>query len=88
MTKRKGDKVTITERAAVQRINRKLAHEGRFVRGTRGRSLGFEWNQEYWRFGVIDASTNVVMDVFDLPGEYGRELGVIKAWETVKEGVS
>jgi hypothetical protein len=73
-------KVTVTERALIQRINRKLAKDGEKLRTTRGHfepSLG--------RHYVIDLNRNfVVRKQFDLE-ELGRQLNVLQPWEDLAD---
>ena len=73
-------KVAVTERALVQRINRKLAKDQEVVKKARGaatRDLG-----DYYR---LDAFRNAVMESnVDLEA-LGRKLGVLRVFEALKE---
>ena len=67
-------KVQITERALVQRLNRKLAKENELLRAGRGeRDLG--------RYFVVDTRRNLIVrkDV-DLES-LARDIGAIAPWE-------
>lgn len=81
MTK-KGVKVNITERALIQRINRKLGHDNQRLQTTRDTS---RWIHDLGRYSIVDLQRNAIcaQDV-DLQ-ELGKELGVLRAWETVAE---
>lgn len=73
------DRVGVTLRAVVQRINRKLAQKGEQLRSHRGRySCGY--------FVVNVRSGEFVKEDVD-PETVARELGVLHGWETVaREG--
>jgi hypothetical protein len=82
-------KVSVSSRALIQRINRKLSQDKRFVRTARGYETnplrGYRWDGHWYQFGVIDANVGGVVDVFNDPEEYGRELGVLADYETLAE---
>jgi hypothetical protein len=73
----KKQKVPVTERALIQRINRKLHDDDQMVKTTRGGRAEMDLGRHYvlnWRInGVVH--TNI--DLEDL----GRELGVLQDWE-------
>ena len=73
----KGQKVPVTKRALVQRINRKLAASGEAIKAARGgrqrRELG-----DFYRLNV-NRNTLVAKDVD--PEALARELGVLHPWE-------
>jgi hypothetical protein len=73
-------KVPITERALIQRINRKLKPDLEMLRVTRER-----WQTELGRFHIIDFDKNWICrkDV-DLE-ELGRDLGVLADYEALVE---
>ncbi len=78
MAKKSDVKVPISERALVQRINRKLADEGQLVKKARERvatTLG-----DYF---VVDLTSNAVMDQDVDLEKLGRELKVLHDYETV-----
>jgi hypothetical protein len=82
--KAKGTKVPVTERALIQRINRKLAADNqllrtaRYIRDDRG---GWYPNPDLGRYYVIDLNGNLLIyrDV-DLE-QLARELAAIAPWE-------
>ncbi|MGD0115622.1 MAG: hypothetical protein ABSC13_06425 [Dehalococcoidia bacterium] len=69
--------VPVSRRALVQRINRKLALNGEALRKGRGR-----WADEMGYY-IIDVNGNLLVakdcDLVAL----GRELGVLRGWESV-----
>jgi hypothetical protein len=69
----------ITERALVQRINRKLKGQGEALRTTRGR------RGDLGDFYVVDLNRNFVVDKHVDLEECGRELGVLKPHERMAE---
>jgi hypothetical protein len=75
----KHPKLPVSERAVIQRINRKLKSDNEMVRKARGsaRSLG-----EYY---VIDFNRNWITGQNVDIEELARELGVLREWETVEE---
>jgi hypothetical protein len=74
------ERIPITERALVQRINRKLMHVGRHGRTLR-KSRGLGALQNLGEYYVLDFDTNFVIDK-DVDLEYfGRELGCLAEWE-------
>lgn len=77
-------KVPVTERALIQRINRKLVKEHELLRTARLRPDG---NQEtdLGRFFVVDTFHNRVARTNVDIEEQGRELGVLQPWEVLAE---
>lgn len=75
-------RVPVTPRALLQRINRKLAHDGQALRASRGRE-----RDTLGDFYLLDTHQNTVIDHHVRPELLGRELGVLDAWErlTAKE---
>jgi hypothetical protein len=79
-------KVPISERALIQRINRRLKQDGEMLRSARG-----TWHQGRWypdsnlgRYYIIDFMRNFVIHVrVDLEA-YGRELEVLREWEELQ----
>ena len=77
-----GEKVPVTMRALIQRINRKLASDNEMLRRTRGQA-----SVDLGVYHVIDVSKNAVVGKDIDPEAYGRDLGVLKPWERlVDEG--
>jgi hypothetical protein len=72
-------KVPVTMRALVQRIDRRIAHDGQMLRSSRSTVP---------LYYVIDIDRNYIStevpDLNDLE-KWGRELGVLRPWETVSE---
>jgi hypothetical protein len=74
--------VPITERALVQRINRKLAQDSwRVLKKTRGaraiRDLG--------EFYVLDVNRNFVITSHVDPVAFAKKLGVLEAYEELED---
>ena len=75
-------KVPVTMRALIQRINRKLAIErGYVLKITRGN----RWRGELGDYYAVDPKRNGIVREFIEPEDLGRELGVLRDWEQVKE---
>lgn len=72
-----GVKVAVSERALIQRINRKLAPDLEQLK--KNRSPGNELGDYY----VLDLNRNFVTAQNVDPEALGRELGVLAEWETV-----
>lgn len=70
-------KVIVTERALLQRINRRLEPYGKSVKHLRGAAA--EASGEF----VVVEFERVVFDHIDLE-RYGRDLGVLKPWEALQ----
>ena len=75
-------KVLVTERALIQRINRKLWHDDQVLRKTRGTraQLDLGW------FYVLDWRRNFVVEHDVDPESLGRELGVLAEYESLADG--
>jgi hypothetical protein len=83
MTKSK--RVPVTERAVMQRINRKFRSEGgplgREVKKTRGKA-----KDEIGDFYILDAQRGGVTTRFVNLEKLARELGVLADWEHLEGG--
>ena len=77
MAKKEPTKVPITERALIQRINRKLKEDDRIMKAARA---GTRAEQEVGRYYLINSRNHVVDGHCDLE-EYGRDLGVLAPYE-------
>ncbi len=77
---RKPTKMPVSERAIIQRINRKLKPDLEAVKVARSERMRLDVGQFY----VIDYRMNAIIhhDV-DLE-QWGRDLGVLKPWEEVR----
>ena len=73
-------RVRVTLRALIGRINRKLAKEGRA-----GKRLftARSWSVDTGHYYVVDLDRNVIEYTVGDPVELARELGVLRAWEEV-----
>ena len=72
----------VTMRALIQRINRKLATErGYLLKITRGN----RWRGELGDYYAVDPNRNSIVRDHVEPEDLGRELGVLRDWEKVKE---
>jgi hypothetical protein len=67
-------KVSVTQRALVQRINRALMKDGETLRSDRR-----------GRYMRIDLSRNSVIEMDVDLAEVGKNLSVLKAWETFEK---
>ena len=74
-------KVPVSLRALQQRINRKLAHGEEVLKKARGASARAQLGDYY----VLHWRSNHVRSWHVDPAVWGRELGVLKAWETLSE---
>jgi hypothetical protein len=80
---------TITERALIRRINRKLAHDGQRLRKTRPAGYGLPgglptYPTELGEFHIVDNWTSALVSGHENPEELGRELGVLRAYEKLE----
>lgn len=76
-----GEKVPVSERALVQRVNRKLAPEREVVKKARGQRMQMEAGTFY----RIDLQRNFLVESdVDLEA-LGRDLGVLNPWESLEE---
>jgi hypothetical protein len=74
-----GRKVPVTERAIVQRLNRRLAHDYESIKTPRGeRNL-----QSLGRFYLLNTYQNWIMKTHIDPESFARDLGVMAPWEVV-----
>ena len=74
-------KAPITMRALIQRINRKLAKEDMVLKTLRGQ----RYEHDLGRYYAVNWRTNLVSAQYVDPEQWGRELGVLAAWEVVEE---
>jgi hypothetical protein len=73
----KQSKTPVSRRAVIQRIQRKLAHEGKMLIATRsGR-----WRDELGDYHVVNVHRSAVVAQHVDPEALARELGAIKEWE-------
>jgi hypothetical protein len=77
MAAKKSNTVPVTERALIQRINRKLRKDAEMMKITRP---GTQAAQELGRYYVVDSRNHVVNGYDDLEA-VGRELGVLAQYE-------
>jgi hypothetical protein len=75
------ERVPVSMRALVQRINRKLAADGELLKKARSEAT----RQEAGDYFIIDVNRNMLMAKYVDPEALGRELGVLKQWERVFE---
>jgi hypothetical protein len=76
----KQQKVPVSERALIQRLNRKIHDEERMIRTTRGGRAESDLGRHYclnWRGNWIVAK-NIDLE------DWGREHGVLKDWEELR----
>ena len=75
--KQKEDKIPITKRALVQRINRQLRGRNEALRGKRGVNTGEYYRVNFGRNTVIEDSVAIE--------KLGRELGILKPYERLED---
>jgi len=76
MTQQTNLKAPVTERALLQRVNRRLAKSGGVLR----KALSPE---PLGAFFVVDTNRNIVANTHVDLEKLGRELGVLRSWEEV-----
>jgi hypothetical protein len=76
-TKQNDQKIPITKRALVQRINRHLRKRNEALRGKRGGNTGEYYLVDFTRNTLIDDSVGIE--------KLGRELGILKPYERVED---
>lgn len=67
----------VTLCAVIRRINRKLAHDGRRLRTTRGN----RWRSSLRNYYVVDVERNAIVQTHVNVEKLGRELDVLYGWE-------
>lgn len=70
-------KVKVTERAVMRRLNRKLAKDSQLIRQWRNPQPGAA------RFYIVDTDTNCVTAETDDLKDWANEEGVLKPWEEI-----
>ena len=78
MAKNSKEKVKLSERAVLARVNRALAKEDEIIRICREDS---RWHPELGRFYSVDLSQNVIMSKHVDLEKWARELKVMKPYE-------
>ena len=81
MAKTKPTKVPVTVHAVIQRINRKLKPNLEALKIARSARLRLDVRQYY----IIDHRLNAIQQHNVDPEALGRELGVLKDWEEVRD---
>jgi hypothetical protein len=76
-----GSHAPVTERALVQRINRRLAKDFETLKAARGG----RWRSTTGDYYVVDLQRNAIARTNVDPEALGRELGVLHAYERVVE---
>jgi hypothetical protein len=76
MTKQK---VPVSMRAIIQRINRKLAVDDEVLKTTRGERAKFDLGSHF----ILDWRRNFIVAKYVDPEAYAREIGVLAEWEEV-----
>jgi hypothetical protein len=75
----KKQSVPVSLRALMQRVNRALANQDETLKTSRGERC----RQQMGDYYIVNTSRNFIVDKNVDPEELGRELGVLKAWESV-----
>lgn len=78
------ERVPISLRALIQRINRRLKHEGRYGQGLR-KSRSQRWYSDLGDYYIVDFDTNFIVAGHVNLEEYGREIGALELWEYLLE---
>jgi hypothetical protein len=76
-------KVPVTMRALLQRLNRKLYHDGLVLRKRRGKPR----THSHWRLGkyyIVDLDHGIVVRAQVRPEAWGRKYGVLADFEEVR----
>jgi hypothetical protein len=81
LSKKSTRTVPVTLRAVIQRINRKLRADEQTLKVTRGA----RWRGDLGDYYIVNANRNHVVATGVDPVELGRELGVLRPWESVAE---
>ena len=76
MTKQK---VPVSMRAVIQRINRKLTDDDEVLKTTRGERARFDLGDYY----ILDQRRNFIAAKYVDPEELARKIGVLAEWEEV-----
>ena len=86
MAKPKLKKVPISERALIQRINRRLKQDGEMLRTARRLDAGGYWVEDsnLGRYYTIDVERNFIVQTFLDLEAYGRKLKVLAEWEALE----
>jgi hypothetical protein len=71
--------VPVSERALIQRVNRKLRLNDELLKATRGAKA----EQELDRYYVVDLRRNLLVEKDCDPETIARKLGVLREWEHV-----
>src|SRR5262245_48001021 len=75
-------KVPVSMRALLQRINRKLKHEGRAGQMLR---TARTWTNDLGNYYAIDFDSNLIIAQHVDPETWGREMGVLRPWEELRD---
>jgi hypothetical protein len=77
----KKERVPVTERALIQRINRKLrSRNGYALKAARGD----RWRSELGDYYTVDVDRNWIVEKHVDPEELGRKLGALAQWEKLE----
>jgi hypothetical protein len=79
----KSTTVPVSVRAAMQRINRKLAPDGEKLLKCRE---GARWLSDLGRYYILDVNRNVLLTRHVALDALGRKLKVLAPWESLVEG--
>ena len=73
-------RIGVSERALIERINRKLSPTGKVLKRARPRAAGF-----VGQFFILDLTTSSASARHCDLEAVGRELGCLKAWERLED---
>ena len=74
---RKAIKMQVTERAVIQRINRKLANDQKRLRATRGE----HWRSNYGNYCIVNFVNGTIPADHVDPEKLARQLDVLQPYE-------
>ena len=74
------NKVPVTQRALIQRINRALEKEGQILKTTRGN----KWRSSLGDYYVVDLNRNTMISTHVDLEELGREIKVLAPYESME----
>jgi len=75
-------RVPVTERALIQRINRRLSRDLKQLKTSRTANT----QEMVGKYFVVDTFRNAVIETNVDPEEFGRKLEVLQLWEEVVSG--
>jgi hypothetical protein len=78
-----GQRISVSMRAVVLRINRKLVGDDQILRSPRGHA-----ERSFGDFYIVDVRRGLLLNANVQPEKLARELGVLHSWEIVDDGAA